>query len=563
MATRKGPKPTAASNAKKGRSLHSTFLKTTKNVKEASNAFSKQSESLLSSISKAIESEDQNLVSIEKQLKALDKKALDFKEKNELLISLKTEAELKSKALVNLSETAENNVVLTTKLLKLVEETNKDSYDDLIVENVAKLAEVNKYLESLKVEKEFDTEELLEHFGKIIDKKKLDKIEKRIELLDNYLLSPAKNIGLFSNLTDMIAGSIFGPLGKPLADALNLNTKLESNIEKIFKGSDDLKEQSSKYEKLYEKLKAKLDESNLPEDQKDLILRRSEHAEEREQEIEIDRTQDFRAESLHLARRTMDKADSSNFGVMQILSLLTGGKLVKGLAAGLAALLGGGAIKGMLSGGLGGGIKSAGGLSKIGSVAKLARGAGLVGALTIAGEAGWEVGYNRVGKKLSQKYKSEINDAVWWAVEEAPEKVRKEYMFAKEAAAKRILEISTSTFNSISNVKTGYESLVQSATKLFTDNSLYKKLTNNKTQINRNTTNSNVTNLSNKAINYRIPSVESFPMQNNTLPNIPEQKESEKKPDYVRPVTTGKISSDDIPMFTSDKKLLLLTTGNL
>lgn len=558
---RKGPKPSIKGNTQKGRNLHASFLKTTKKVQEASGVFTKQSEKLINSISKAIEDEDQNLISIEKQLKELDKRADDYIEKRDLLLSIKHEAELKSKSLVNLSSSAESNVKLTEKLLKLVEDSNKDSYDDLIVENVAQLAEINKYLEKLEVDKEFDTEEILEQFGKIIDKNKLDKIEKRLEALDNYLLNPAKNIGLFSNLTDMVAGSIFGPLGKPLADALNLNSKLESNIEKIFKGTDELKNQGGKYEKLYEKLKEKLEESELPQEKKDLILKQTEHANERQQEIEIDRTQDFRSESLHLAQKTLDKSESSNFGVMQILSLLTGGKFVKGIAMGLSALLGGTALKGMMTGGLGGLTSggAAGSLTKMGGVSQIAR----LGAPAVAGAIAWEIGHNQIGKRISDTYRTEINDAVWWAVEEVPEKTRKNFFEAKERAAERILNISTGTFNAISNIKTGYENLVEGAHNLLNNNRFFNRNEeNSRSNVRFNTNNSSVTELSNSSINFKVPSVEKFPMKLETL-SAPQEKPEEKQKSPMMNLPQGKISSEDIPMFTSDQKTLLLTTGNL
>lgn len=558
-------KPTIKGNSSKGRSLHAQFLKTTKSVREASDVFEKQSKSLLDSISSAIIKEDQNLIEIEKNLKELDKKALDFKEKNDLLISLKKETEAKIKALNGLGDNAEISVNLTNKLLHEIEKTKSDSMDDLIVDNLSQLSEINKYLEHLSVDKEFDIDEILEHFVKIIDKEKLSKIEKRLQQLDNYFLNPSKRAGLFSNLTDILSTSLLGPLGKPVADVLQLSEKVEDKIDKVFKKTLNLEKENIENQKLYEELKRKIEESNLSDQDKENLLRRAAYEKERQEEIEIDRTQDYRAASLDLQRRALDKADSANFGIMQLAQFLTGGKFIKGLSTGVATLLGGKFLKSFLSSGTklaaGKGVGTMlGGGTAAGSIKA---GVGRAGSYGIAALGSWEIG-TFIGEQINKHFGDEISDAVWWALEEAPAEVKEAYKKVKEEAATVILESASNSFTHMKDyyVDRHLESIAKLKNYFFSGEKTESNNLNKQVMSQLNSTLTLNRNISNKQINYRIPGVESFnrvqPVQSVPVGNT---KNQEEKPKQVISSNLGKLSSNDIPMYTKDQKLLLLTLG--
>lgn len=565
----KKKKPTKKRQAALGKALQDTISKNSTEIQSASDAFNLQSKNIIKTIDKAIETEDKSIESLIEKLENLNKDNKNYQQnKKKIEFEIKM-SEAKIKAFQSLDTSLDVIAKLTDKLLTdLAAGTDTK---DLIADQVGHLASVAMQLEALGVKTDFEKDDVLKKFSEILEKKQLDKIEKRLKQLDSYLFDPVKRSGLLSNLVNLTAANYLGPIAVQVVDALKLTERVEDKFEKYVKRAVGLEALVKENQDTYEIIKAKVEESDLKDEEKDKLLKALADKEERFEEQEADRTQDFRSTTISLQKKALDKGEENNLGIMQILGMLTGGKLIGGLAKGLIGALGAKGLFSLLKGRLAAGVGTAGAagalskLSKAGTLLKgAARGLGATGAVYGA----WEGG-QFIGRQISENFGEEINDAVWWALQEAPDEVKEKFLKAKEMAANTILTNATTSYTKFVDLhKQSFNYLDELKDSVVNNFSNDK---NNATSYTYNMIAQEITKLRESTardktplIYKNIPRVEQFPLPSMTTPQAQENKDNnsnDNKPMVIPPMP-GKITMDEIPMYTADDSLLLLATDN-
>lgn len=301
-------KPTVSNNKQLGKLINKSIEQNSIEIKNSSSAMVKHSTVLLDSIKQAISSEKGNLSTIEEQLNLLNKSSASYSENYKILNALKNESLAKIDHFVSMSNNMDISARLTEKLINDMGKTSSSS--DLLETQADKLKQDR------------------------IDKIKSDeqsKLNKQFKKIDNKAQF-GKSTGLHEGITNILATSILGPLGKPIADALNLSDKLFNPEKK----KEKLREKSElRIQKLLDKLEQ--DSTVSKEDKKLIESRYQENKENRE--LEEDRTQDYRSKSLALQSELLKKQSEDHLGIAKIISILVAGKVASLLGSGAPSLI--------------------------------------------------------------------------------------------------------------------------------------------------------------------------------------------------------------------------------
>lgn len=392
----KNTKRPSNTNADKARKIHEAIEQQSTRINITQKSVKDNSDGVVNALNDLTNRHYDELYDLQKSITGLDKKSDTYKQDLAAIRAQIKETSKRIKTYEELEKNLKNSANMTDKLLDSLSSSDKN-LKFVVSQLEVYFKQVALAQEATGSDLGFDRSEIVDKLKSILNEKDLEKLRKNLNRIDDWVKEPLKRSGILGDITNMFAVSFFGPIGKQLADAVDLTGKVESTISK---GLDGIFTKSQKTEEQQKELLDKIENAELDDKKKEQILKQMRTKERRDKEKESLRDKLFKRKLLGNQKDILENTQGKKGFLRRMLSI------------------------GTLTGALVAGIPSA--FSKLGTTRLGAAVGGIFRFISplitkILGPAAWILtafqGGFSIGKWINDKWGDEIGDAIWWVSE--------------------------------------------------------------------------------------------------------------------------------------------------